>query len=93
MLVMCEFINALLRVADETFGESSLTTLLLTTHYPLPTTHPPHPHPHPPARPHHSPPPPPLPPPGESSLTLVQRAEELLERFIVPYAQAVLQPG
>ena len=30
---------------------------------------------------------------GESSLTLVQRAEELLERFIVPYAQAVLQLG
>ena len=46
---MCEFINALLRVANETFGESSLT--------------------------------------------LVQRAEELLERFIVPYAQAVLQLG
>lgn len=46
LLVMPEFINALLRVADATFGESPLT--------------------------------------------LVQRAEELLERWIVPFAQGIL---
>ena len=58
-----------------------LTTKLLTTHYSLLTTR-------------HSPPTTKLLTthcPGESALTLVQRAEELLERFIVPYAQAVLQ--
>ena len=54
LLVMCEFINALLRVADATFGESCvldphcslltihfslLTTQLLTTHCSVLSTH------------------------------------------------------
>jgi hypothetical protein len=90
---MCEFVNALLRVADATFGESCLLEpyySLLTTHYSLRTTH------YSLRTTHyalltthysllttHY--------PGDSTLTLVQRAEELLERFIVPYAQTVLQ--
>jgi len=86
LLVMCEFVNALLRVADATFGGScllepyySLRTThysLRTTHYALLTTH------YSLLTTHY---------PGDSTLTLVQRAEELLERFIVPYAQTVLQ--
>ena len=42
LLVMCEFVNALLRVADATFGGSCLLEpyySLRTTHYSLRTTH------------------------------------------------------